>query len=108
MIGGDLTKFIDAIDAKLRSGVESYPDEEKRVFARMIKLTEEVGELADEVLARGDFQRQEKLAAYEEGSVEAEFADVLITALLLAKTLNLDVEKALSDKIEKINKRRLA
>ncbi|MBI2474493.1 MAG: hypothetical protein HYV68_02215 [Candidatus Taylorbacteria bacterium] len=100
-----LKKFIETEDGRLKQTVESYPDNEKRSFARMIKLTEEVGELADEVLARGSFQRKEKLSEYAAGSIEGEFADVIITSLLLAKTLELDVDKALREKIDKINKR---
>jgi len=34
-----------------------------------------------------------------------EFADIIITTLLLAKTMNVDVEKALGKKIEEISRR---
>jgi NTP pyrophosphatase (non-canonical NTP hydrolase) len=105
MINGDLKNFIETQDGRLKKTVENYPDEEKRVFARMIKLTEEVGELADEVLAESSFQRQEKLDVREKDNIEAELADVIITALLLAKTLGVDADKALRDKIDKINGR---
>ena len=42
---------------------------------------------------------------HDAGNLSEEFADVLITALLLAKAMNINVEKALEGKIEKINKR---
>jgi len=38
-------------------------------------------------------------------SLSEEFADVVITTLLLAKAMNVDVEKALEKKAEKINER---
>ncbi|OHA17406.1 MAG: hypothetical protein A3H57_00955 [Candidatus Taylorbacteria bacterium RIFCSPLOWO2_02_FULL_43_11] len=105
MYSKEFKEFIDMQDGRLKTSIENYPDNEKAVFARMIKLTEEVGELADEVLAESSFQRQDKLAKREKGSLEAEFADVVITVFLLAKSLNLDIDKSLREKIAKINKR---
>jgi NTP pyrophosphatase (non-canonical NTP hydrolase) len=75
------------------------------VLARTIKLTEELGELCQEVLAHCSLQRKQKLEDYSKESLSEEFADVLITALLLAKSMDVNVEKALEEKIQKINKR---
>ena len=57
----DLKKFIKTEDRRLRVKYGNYKDEEKRVLARTVKLTEELGELCDEVLAYNSFQRKDKL-----------------------------------------------
>ncbi|MDH4330920.1 MAG: hypothetical protein OEV93_05240 [Candidatus Moranbacteria bacterium] len=100
-----ILEFIDLESGRLRKTHDNYPDEEKRALARMVKLSEEVGELADEVLSFNSMQRDEKQANHNSDSLSEEVADVLIVTLLLAKTLGVDVEKALEKKIEKINKR---
>ena len=42
---------------------------------------------------------------FKKENLPDEFADVLITTLLLAQEMNVDIEKALEDKIKKIDKR---
>lgn len=100
-----LLEFIDLEDRRLEKYYADYPDKEKRVLARTVKLTEELGELCNEVLSSQSLQRKQKLENRDEENLPEEFADVLITTLLLAKTMNVDVEQALKQKIEKINKR---
>jgi NTP pyrophosphatase (non-canonical NTP hydrolase) len=101
----DLIKFIKKEDKRLRERFGNYKDEEKRILARTVKLTEELGELCDEVLSFNAMQRQEKLDKHDSDNLPDEFADVLITTLLLAEVMKVDVEKALKGKIKKINKR---
>ncbi len=101
----DLISFIKKEDGRLRERFGNYPDEEKRILARTVKLMEEMGELCDEVLAYNSMQRKDKLDKIEEGNLAEEFADVIITSLLLANVMNVDIEKALEKKMEKINKR---
>jgi len=101
----DLIKFIKIEDKRLRDKFGNYPDEEKRILARTVKLTEELGELCDEVLSFNSMQRAEKLEKMEADNLSNEFADVIITTLLLAEAMGVDIEKAVESKIEKINKR---
>jgi NTP pyrophosphatase (non-canonical NTP hydrolase) len=77
---------------------ESDPDKAK--LGRMVKLTEEVGELADEVLASQGLQRQEKLDAKQAGDLAKEFGDVFNSLMILGIELGLDVPKAISDRVE--------
>ena len=100
----DLLKFIEIEDGRLKKYYGGYSDQEKRILARTVKLTEELGELCNEILAHISFQRKQKLDNHKENLPE-EFADVIITTLLLAKAMNIDIEKALKKKIEKVNKR---
>ena len=102
----ELLEFIDLENKRLieRFGKNSSTQQE-RILARTVKLTEELGELCNEVLAFNGDQRQEKLDKHDKNNLPNEFADVIITTLLLAKSMNVDVRKALVNKIEKINKR---
>jgi len=100
----DLLKFIEIENKRLRT---YYPniDEDKIILARTVKLTEELGELCSEILAHESLQRKQKLDNHNKENISEEFADVIITALLLAKAMNVDIEKALENKVKKINKR---
>jgi NTP pyrophosphatase (non-canonical NTP hydrolase) len=99
-----LHKNIDEFDAHFNKKFPIKSHREK-AFARTVKLTEELGELCNEVLAANGDQRSEKLETTSNRNLEDEFADVIITTLLLAKTMNVNIEKALEQKIEKINQR---
>lgn len=100
----DLEKFIKKEDKRLR---KKFPNEDngKRILARMVKITEEVGELADEILSYNSMQRKEKLDKYSKEELLDEFADVIITTFLLAEIVKVDIEKGLKKKIKKIDKR---
>ena len=72
----------------------------QRGFARTMKIVEELGELADEILTSMNLQRKSKLEAFCQENVEDEFADVMASLLLLAVELDIDVEKVMKKKIE--------
>ncbi|MDO8443499.1 MAG: MazG nucleotide pyrophosphohydrolase domain-containing protein [Candidatus Azambacteria bacterium] len=101
----DLKKFIKKEDQRLRESYGNYKDEEKRILARTVKLTEELGELCDEVLSYVSLQRKVKLDKHDKNNLPGEFADVVITTLLLAEVMKVDIEEALKGKIKKINAR---
>ncbi len=99
-----LLEFINLESGRLQ---ERFPNihGRERVLARAVKLSEELGELCSEVLASGGDQRKEKLAHHNKLTLQNEFADVIITTLLLAQSLDVDIQQALEQKIEEINKR---
>jgi len=101
----DLLKFIEVEDKRLKKYYGIYTDQEKIILARTVKLTEELGELCEEILSYVSLQRKEKLGNRGKKNLPEEFADIIITTLLLAKTMNVDVEKALGKKIEEISRR---
>ena len=80
-------------------------NKEQWILARTVKLGEEFGELCEEVLAFNSLQRRQKLDNHDEESLREEFADVIITALLLAKSMNVNIETALEKKMQKLNQR---
>lgn len=104
MISDSFLTWIALQSAKLDRHFGSATKREE-VLARLAKLTEECGELADEVLASDGHQRKEKLADKQNDSLGHELADVLITTLLLAEKMRIDVNVALKKKVGKIDRR---
>lgn len=100
----ELLDFIAREDARLR---KRFPerDEARRTLSRAVKLSEEVGELSNEVLLSLSDQRSEKLANFDSKNVGKEVADVIITTMMLARSLGVDVPQALAGKIEIIDQR---
>jgi len=80
-------------------------DKEKRIYRRTVKLMEEVGEFSNAILSHLGRQRTEKLNNYNPDNLPEEFADVLITLLLIADMTEIDVDKAIELKMEKIRER---
>src|SRR5882724_99322 len=97
-----LKKFIDIEDKRLSTN-SAGADHARRALARTVKLSEEVGELAEAVLGSLGLQRKAKLAKQTQENLEGEFADVIITTFLISKTLKIDVPAAIGRKIKKIN-----
>jgi NTP pyrophosphatase (non-canonical NTP hydrolase) len=81
---------------------EKWPlkNNDQRVFARTMKIVEELGELADEILTSMNLQRNSKIERFSRENLEDEFADVLGSLLLLGKELNIDVEEVIKKKID--------
>ena len=74
-------------------------NEEQRVFARTMKIMEELGELSDEILTSMNLQRNTKIANFSKENVADEFADVLGSLILLGIELNIDLEAVMKKKI---------
>jgi NTP pyrophosphatase (non-canonical NTP hydrolase) len=100
----ELLKFIEMENERIKN---MYPnlDKEKIILAQTVKINEELGELYNEVLNHCSLQRKEKLGNANKRNIEEEVSDVLISTLLLARRMNIDIEKSLKEKINKINKR---
>jgi NTP pyrophosphatase (non-canonical NTP hydrolase) len=97
----EFQKFIDEQDALFRTKQLGYSERE-RILARTVKLSEELGELSDEVLAALGDQRTGKMSGRSVESLSDEFADVVIVAFLLAKSMDVDVMQALAHKTAKV------
>lgn len=75
-------------------------DQQQQIFARIMKLVEELGELSDEILTSMNLARDSKIAKFSRENMEDEFADVLGSLILLAIELDVDVEKVIRKKIK--------
>jgi len=86
-----------------RSGQERTSD----VFVLMqaAKLTEEVGELNAQVLARLKQQRDGRTRRFSDSGLQGELADVVICAAILAHSLDIDLEAALTAKMAEVDER---
>jgi len=75
-------------------------DPDHRIFARTMKIVEELGELSDEILTSMNLQRDSKIAKFSRQNVEDEFADVMGSLILLGIELNIDIKEVIKRKIE--------
>lgn len=80
-------------------------NKEQRIFARTMKLVEELGEFADEVLTSMNLQRESKIAEFAHENVEDELADVLASVVLLATELKINLDEIMKKKIEYTRRR---
>ena len=87
----------DELWAKLR---KKFP--EKNVLVEVIKVMEELGELADLTLRMNRRQRGQKMKEIEEDlktKMGDEISDVMITLIIMAKDLEIDIWKMLAEKM---------
>lgn len=92
---------IDKIDSYFREKGVTDTDRE-RLYARLIKLNEEVGELCEAALHEADIHQRKK---EKEIDFDAELADVIITTLLIAAMREKDVWSSVDEKLDKQLKR---
>ena len=78
-------------------------DKKTEAFAIMLKISEESGELAREVLRSFGYANQERLN--EPSRLDNELADVLINTILLARCLDIDVPHILERRMEMIREK---
>lgn len=94
----DLAKH-SQISYKLRTA------QEQEILSRTVKLNEEVGELCNDILSILKLQRKAKLDNFDKRNVYQEFADVIMTTIQLANAANVDIERALDDKLKKVEEK---
>lgn len=95
----DLVKQYKVISSFLN---EKWPlqNDQQRIFARTMKIVEELGELSDEILTSMNLQRNSKIAQFSHQNIEDEFADVMGSLILLAIELDINVEEVMQRKID--------
>ena len=77
---------------------------EELIIFHTLKMGEEAGEVFEQVLSHLNIQRKEK--EMNKSSIGEEIADVLLAGVVLAQSLNIDIEKELDNKMKK-NRERL-
>ena len=106
MISKELLKFINEESEVLAKKYGKGYTKREVVMSKTIKLNEEVGELCSEILANfGNQRKRLEKDKHNKQAMEGEFADTLIVTLLLAKSLDVDINKSLKNKINKLKKR---
>nr|MDD3720197.1 MazG nucleotide pyrophosphohydrolase domain-containing protein [Candidatus Gracilibacteria bacterium] len=76
----------------------------EKLLLKSAKITEELGELYNELLLFLDFSRDGK-PEFNKENLEKEIADILISTLLVSISLGIDIEKALESKLNKVYNR---
>lgn len=97
----DLLDFINEESERFNKHY-NYSDKQKEILARTVKVAEELGELCSDILSFNSLQLKRKLDKFDKENLPDEFADVIIVTLLLAKSMDIDIRKALEDKMEKV------
>ena len=94
----DTLQFLsDDLWQKLRN---KFP--ERNILVEVVKVMEELGELADLTLGITRRQRGQKMLALEgdlKTKIGHEFSDIIISLVILGKDLNIDVWKMLEEKM---------
>lgn len=85
----------------------AYPkDKANRLMAKHLKVSEELGELTDEILLKLGYQlRKEKQQNFKNENIENEWFDVLATVILLGMELDIDIEELSKKRLREIKKR---
>jgi len=100
-----LQEKVKMLNEKTSPQYRLYSQKEKEILTKTVKLNEEVGELCNDILSILKLQRRAKLQKFDRRNMYEEFADVIITAMQLAITAGVDVERAVGDKLKKIEER---
>ena len=75
------------------------------IVRKTLKIGEEYGELCDAVLSQMGRQRKEKLESYSYDDLLGELADVIVSAMTLARYMNIDLEQLIMGKLNKVERR---
>lgn len=100
----DITILLDKIKSLHAKFNLDHPDlggdPKIQVLARSAKVTEELGELNDEILSSLSLQRTSKLNNHSKASLAKEYSDTLISILLLGISLKLNIPQELSKRLD--------
>jgi len=102
-----LQEKIKILNEKTRPRYKLYSQTEKEILTKTVKLNEEVGELCNDILSILKLQRRSKLQKFDRRNIYQEFADVIITTIQLGIICGVDIERAVNDKLKKIEERYL-
>ncbi len=98
----ELQKQLRQREQQLRIKFVSLTKREKDILLKTVKLSEEVGELSNDILSVLSLQRKSKLESFDKTNLYEEFADVVLGTLALANTMRVDMDRAVRDKLKKI------
>lgn len=93
---------IKILNKRTKPHYKLYSQAEKEILTKTVKLNEEVGELCNDILSVLKLQRRAKLEKFDKRNIYEEFADVIITTIQLAQAAGVDIDRAVEDKLKKI------
>ena len=96
---------IKVLNEKTSPHYKLYSQAEKEILTTTVKPNEEVGELCNDILSVLKLQRRAKLEKFDKRNIYEEFADVIITAIQLAVATGVEIDRAVGDKLKKIEEK---
>ncbi|MFD3313822.1 MazG-like family protein [Streptomyces sp. NPDC058694] len=105
MSDDDLWESIDRIQDRLASSQPARPPQEA-LLLRMLKLSEEVGEVAEAVIGATG-QNPRKGVSHTWDDVQAELCDVIITAAVALRTLTPETREVFAAHLARVTDRSL-
>ncbi len=100
----NIEEKIDSINSLFKN-LEGEVPEMEMIIRKTLKIGEELGEFNEAVLSEMGLQRQEKLDSYKREDLEKELADIVISALTLARYLNIELEPWLLKRLDEVERR---
>lgn len=101
----NLERRIKNLNAKIKPGYKFTTRQERNILVDTVKLNEEVGELCNDILGILKLQRKAKQRKFDKRNIYEEFADVIISTIVLAQSAGVNLERALNEKLDKIEQR---
>lgn len=98
----ELQRRLRYLEKASRIEFVTFTKREKDILFKTVKLSEEVGELSNDILSVLSLQRKSKLDRFDKTNLYEEFADVILSVVKLANSLRVDLERAIRDKTKKI------
>ncbi|GHB26596.1 MazG-like family protein [Streptomyces umbrinus] len=105
MSDDDLWESIDRIEDRLASAQPPRPPQEA-LLLRMLKLSEEVGEVAEAVIGATG-QNPRKGVSHTWDDVQSELCDVIITAAVALRTLTPEAREVFATHLARVTDRSL-
>ena len=100
----DLLQFAKKKEVEIQRAFKSRLDDDTRILLQIAKLHEETSELTKEMLRDANFIRVEDKFNSKQ-RVEEELVDVIVTAMITAVVLDIDIEQVLKRRIPVLSKR---
>lgn len=100
----EITTWIQKIVPIIHAHHHDHDPDKTKLF-HLVKISEEVGELAEQVLWSCKAQRDEKNDKISPDNLAKEACDVIISTLVLMHSQQIDIEQALSNRMEHIKER---
>ncbi|MDR2465415.1 MAG: nucleotide pyrophosphohydrolase [Streptococcaceae bacterium] len=96
-------KNLSEMQKELDVYISQFKDGYFSPMSQVVRLTEEVGELAREVM--NTYGEKKKKESEPEGSIKEELTDVLVVTMLIANQLDIDLTSSFDENLAKFYKR---
>jgi NTP pyrophosphatase (non-canonical NTP hydrolase) len=100
----ELSSFLASVQGALDEKFGKAWSQELQVLSCMTKLSEEVWELAEQIML-WRWRQDDRKWAFAKEDMEKEIADVILSVWMIAHAMDIDLEQALSGKMKRIKEK---